>query len=649
MAVESSRQIWSPRDLVYGLAGAMEPQVSPAGDRVLYALGRSEPGRDTSRVQLWTCGAGGSEARPLTDGGHRDLHPRWSPDGRRVAFTSDRGGGTGIFWVPAEGGEPVPITRHPRGIDAIAWSPDGSRIAYVTTFDPELPDDQEEPEGPPRVRVTRRLDYKQDVRGYLADRRSQLYVVEVAGDGRRMLTSEPVDHQHPAWSPDGRVIAVQVTEQVGIRSHLELVDAGDGSIRRVYVTETGNAALYAWSPGGDRIFLVGDPARSGQTDCYLYDVAGGELRRLTDDLPVIPDAGAPSVMPPSQPVWLDDRYVLLHAFRAGAGGLYRFDVETAALTLLTDGKTHNTGLSVSGDRRLAAQSHSSLESHGEVAVIDLGTGAATLVTSHNREALAERPPAAWEQFTIRRGDLDIDAWLLFPPDFDPTRRYPVVLDIHGGPQGHYGYQFNNVQQCLAGHGFVVAYANPRGSNSYGRDFVSRVIGDWGGEDYLDLMGVVDAVLERPYADPERVGAYGYSYGGYMTSWMLGHTRRFRAVVCGAPCFDLASMFGTSDISPFWGPIQWGAAPHEDPDWYRDHSPSTFAHLARTPTLILHGEADHRCPIGQGEQMFTALAQAGCEVEFVRYPGASHLFGRLGPAAHREDFLARIVAWFQDHL
>ena len=649
MAVESSKQIWSPRALVHELRAAAEPQVSPAGDRIVYALSRSAPGRDRPEVQLWTCAIDGSEARPLTDAGHRDLHPRWSPDGRRVAFTSDRAGGTAIFLVPAGGGEPAELTRHPRPIDWLAWSPDGERLAYVTTFDPELPDGDEPAGGPPRVRVTRRLDYKQDVRGYLADRRSQLHVVEVATGERRMLTRAPVDHNHPAWSPDGRRIAVQVVEQVIVRSHLELVDARDGSIRRVHVADAGGVTLFAWSPDGGRLFIAGEPVRSGQTDCYVYDVAGETLRRLTDDLSVLPDAGAPSVMPPSMPVWIDDRQVLVHAFRAGASGLYRVDVETGDVRALTDWRAHHAGMSASADARWVAQSHSSLESTGEVVVFDRQSGATRLVTSHNQDVLRERSPAAWERFTIRRGDLDVEAWLLFPPDFDAARRHPVVLDIHGGPQSHHGYQFNLVQQCLTGHGFLVAGANPRGSSSYGREFTTRVHRDWGGEDYLDLMAVVDAVLERPYADPDRVGVYGYSYGGYMTSWILGQTDRFRAAVCGAPCFDLVSMYGTSDISPFWGPIQWGAAPHEDPDWYREHSPSTFAHRARTPTLILHGEDDERCPIGQGEEMFTALSQAGCEVEFVRYPGGSHLFPRLGPAAHREDFLARIVAWFQDHL
>jgi dipeptidyl aminopeptidase/acylaminoacyl peptidase len=226
-----------------------------------------------------------------------------------------------------------------------------------------------------------------------------------------------------------------------------------------------------------------------------------------------------------------------------------------------------------------------------------------VISALNTPLLQEAPLARWERLQVRRGEYTTDAWLLLPPDFDPARRYPLVLDVHGGPHGYYGHLFNAVQQCLATNDIMVVYANPRGSSTYGRTFAEQVIRDWGGEDYLDLQAVVDAVVERPYVDPERLGIWGYSYGGFMTSWTIGQTDRFRAAVCGAPCFDLESMYGTSDIGHVFGDVEWGTEPHKDREWYADHSPSTYAHQARTPTLIIHGEADDRCPIGQGEQMF----------------------------------------------
>jgi dipeptidyl aminopeptidase/acylaminoacyl peptidase len=225
----------------------------------------------------------------------------------------------------------------------------------------------------------------------------------------------------------------------------------------------------------------------------------------------------------------------------------------------------------------------------------------------------------------------------------------VVLDVHGGPHGNFGYSFGKGAAVLAGTGIIVVSSNPRGSGTYGRRFANLVRGDWGGGDWLDVQAALDAVLERPWADADRTGIMGYSYGGFMTAWALGHTDRFRAAVCGAPVFDLESFYGTSDIGHVWGAFQWGGELPEHRPWLVEHSPSTHIHNATTPTLIVHGEQDHRCPIGQGEQMFTALSRQGVEVEFVRYPGGAHLMLHSGPNEHKLDYYQRIVAWFSERL
>lgn len=223
------------------------------------------------------------------------------------------------------------------------------------------------------------------------------------------------------------------------------------------------------------------------------------------------------------------------------------------------------------------------------------------------------------------------------------------MEVHGGPHGHHGYGFHSVVELLATNGYLVLTVNPRGSATYGRAFADAVVADWGGQDWLDLLAAVDLVAAREYVDPERLGICGYSYGGYMTSWAIGQTDRFKAACCGAPCFNLVSDYGTSDMGLYWDPIEFGVTPWDDPDWFRAHSPSTFADRATTPTLISHGEADNRCAIGQGEEMFAALLRAGCETEFVRYPGASHAFTHTGKVGQREDFLARWLDWFRRHL
>jgi dipeptidyl aminopeptidase/acylaminoacyl peptidase len=638
---------WTPRALVYEMAAAGEPQVSPDGTRLLYALVKADPRRpaEAPRSQLWASRIDGSEPRALTGQGHRDNQPRWSPDGTRIAFCSDRVPGVGIFVMPASGGEPLELTRHEDRIEGLCWSADGTRLAYVVAVSPPSP-----AQGPGGlVRVTRRMDYKEDGRGYLGEKRLQVHVLDVETGERRQLTDGPRDHRHPNWSPDGRLLAALSFDAVGMRSRLELLDPEERPSATVSLGEAGVVALSAWSPAADRLLLVGEPGRTAQTDIYLYHLGSERLERLTVDLPVLPDAGRPNSVAPSTPVWVDESRVMLHALHGGASGLYLFDVQTRDLEPLTDLQAQCATLSTDRSANLAAQVHSSFESHGEICVFDRRGGEVTVVTRHNAELFAQRPPARAEPFEIRRDGFTIDAWLLYPPDFDPRRRHPMVLDIHGGPHGHHGPGFANVPECLASAGFLVLLANPRGSGTYGRHFATRVIKDWGGEDFLDLMAVVDEALDHRGVDPERLGVHGYSYGGYMTAWMIGQTDRFKAAVCGAPCFNLVSHYGTSDIGPYWGRIQYGARPHEAPEWFRDHSPSTYAHRATTPTLIVQGEADERCPVGQSEEMFAALCEAGCEVELVRYPGASHSFPRAGLPGQREDYLTRVLEWFQGHL
>lgn len=639
-----------PETLVYGFTSAGDPQVSPDGTAVLYTVSTAD--RETGKVgsQLWLCAIDGSGARRLTWSGERNSGGRWSPDGSQIAFVSDRIKKAGIFDMPAgRPGEARELTHHNQALNSLAWSPDGTTIAYSTVYDPENPNEEDpKPDSPAKVRVTRRIDYKQDGRGYLNDTRSHVWVVDVASGERRRITSAAVDHHFPQWSPDGRTIAAQVPNRNGMCSQLALIPLDGGAITMVG-PEQGVVSVWSWSPSGDRVIFAGDTTNTHQTDFFVHDVKSGATRRLTDDLQVLPVGGMPGMAAPSQPVWLDDHQVLFHAARAGASGLYVIDAESGAVEPVQTWQATHGGMSVDNIKRYVVQGHSSPQATGEISVYDSQTSVSRVITSYSQAVLSEAPPAQWERLEIQRGEFTIEAWLLKPPDFDTTKRYPVVLDIHGGPNGHFGYGFNHVHQSLATNGFLVAIANPRGSSSYGRFFTQQVTEDWGGEDYQDLMAVVDEVLKRPYADPERTGVSGYSYGGYMTSWIIGQTSRFKAAVCGAPCFDLESMWGTSDISHTFGAMQWGGPPHEAREWYAAHSPSTYAHRATTPTLIIHGDADERCPIGQGEQMFMTLLKAGCEVGFARYPGAAHGFRMAGPPPFREDALRRTLDWFTSHL
>lgn len=377
----------------------------------------------------------------MTQSDKRTGGGRWSPDGRQIAFVSDRGKGRGIFVMPAsEGGEGRELTRHGQEIAGLNWSPDDRRIAYTTAFDPENPEEREpEKDAAPMARVTRRSDYKQDSRGYLGDQRSQIFVVEVASGQRRQLTRDPVDHFFPQWSPDGKQLAAQAPNRNGMCSQLALVDAESGE-KTLAGPELGVIGHWSWSPQGDRIAFAGDTERTGQLDYFLHDVASGATRRITDDLLSLPDAGFPPILPPSPPVWLDERRVLFHAVRAGASTLQVPNVERGRLEPVARWHALSAGQSVDAARRFVVQAYTSLDALGEVAVYDTRSMTTEIIT-HYSTAVFDQHPAA------------VTAW--------PAPRHPPIHEealgrsragagarhSPGGAQGAVGISAPSPPQC----------------------------------------------------------------------------------------------------------------------------------------------------------------------------------------------------------
>ncbi len=646
-----ARPSLTPERVVCELQTASTPRISPDGTRIAFVLGRTDVEKSKNVSQVWLIDPDGSNARQLTHTGTSHSSPVWSPDGCQLAFVSRRDGDkpNAICLLPMEGGEARELVRHWANPASLAWSPDGRQIAYTLPVDPDNPDETApDKDAPPPVRVVTRIDYKQDNRGFLNNTRMQVMVVSTDTGETRQLTTEAVDHTDPQWSPDGQTIAAKFPNRNGMHSQLGLINVASGNTRLVG-PEDGVLATWTWSRDGSFILFDGDDEPTAQTDYFRYDLESGERRRLTDDFGFLPESGFPTISSPAQPVWLDDRTALVHGVQHGASGLWTVDAESGDVSEVVRWTATHAGLSADASRNLFVQAWSSLDGTGELVVFDRATGETREITSFNKEFFSSTPPAKWETFSIERGGETIEAWLFMPHDFDHAHSYPVVLDVHGGPHGNYGYSFNIGAQVLANAGMLVVASNPRGSGTYGRRFANLVRSDWGGEDWLDLLAVLDSVLERPYADASRTGIYGYSYGGYMTSWAIGQTDRFKAAVCGAPVFDFESFYGTSDIGHVFGEMQWGGTPQERMEWMIERSPATHAHKATTPTLIVHGEADERCPIGQGEQMFVALKKAGVEVEFVRYPGGSHLMLRGGPIAHKIDYYSRVTGWFMKYL
>jgi dipeptidyl aminopeptidase/acylaminoacyl peptidase len=388
---------------------------------------------------------------------------------------------------------------------------------------------------------------------------------------------------------------------------------------------------------------------------YLLE-PGNTPQRLTDDS-FRPYLGFPFISRHPEIRWTEDDRVVLLGESRGESFLYQVSITDFSARHLLGGGWQSTAVSLDSAARKAVVLSASWRSPGDLYQLSLDTQEQKQLTDYNYDYLAEHPPAQMEKFNVRRDSWNIECRLFLPPEFDPTKQYPLVLDIHGGPNGAFYDSFVPWQQVLATSGYLVLAANPRGSSTYGNEFMMAVLGDWGGADYLDLMAAVDQVSARPYVDQERLGVHGYSYGGYMTSWIVGQTSRFKAAVVGAPCINLHSMYGTSDIGVSFGEVQWGNSPAEvKPEdfgqmWMQllQRSPITYAPRVETPVLLLHGESDARCPISQSEEYFVLLKRLGKEVELVRFPGCSHLFPRLGPPLMREEYLDRTLGWFNKHL
>lgn len=651
MTMTQSNAGLTPEHLVLDLRAANGPSIAPDASRIVYSLATVDRNTMKTVSQLWSMDIDGGDARQLTFTGRTNSGQVWSPDGSALAYVSRREGDKlhAICILPISGGEAREVIRHTAAPQTLCWSADGSSIAYTLPVDPDNPDETPvDSEAAPKVRAFRRLDYKQDNRGYLYDTRLQVMTVHVATGEGRQLTSEAVDHTDPQWSPDGQRIALKVLNRNGMHQQLGVLDVASGAITLVG-NEDWIAGTFRWSRDGSYILFDGDDAPTAQTDYFRYEIAGGALHRLTTVLAFSPEVGYPTIGSPAQPAWIGDDLALVHGVQAGASGLWTVDAMTGANEEVAKFEATHSGLSIDDAGRYVVQTHATPVRTGEIVVVDRGSGTSNVVTRLNDDVFEATPVGTFEKSLVERDGETIDFWITFPPGFDPSQAYPVVLEVHGGPHGNYGYSFGKSAAALAGAGIIVVSSNPRGSGTYGRRFANLVRGDWGGGDWLDVLAALDAVLERPYADANRTGIMGYSYGGFMTSWALGHTDRFRAAICGAPVFDLESFYGTSDIGHVWGSYQWGGELPEHRDWLLQHSPSTYIHNATTPTLIVHGEQDHRCPIGQGEQMFTALSRQGVEVEFVRYPGGAHLMLSSGPNEHKLDYYQRVVAWFGDRL
>jgi dipeptidyl aminopeptidase/acylaminoacyl peptidase len=505
------------------------------------------------------------------------------------------------------------------------------------------------------------VKYRFNGEGFIHDRRPHVFVVAREGGAPKQLTEGEYAHGEPSWSPDGRLIAFTAARHDGRDDDdavdLWVVEAAGGPPRRLTST-SGPVSGPTFAPDGRLVAYVVRPAINAfarNHQLFVVSPEGGPARSLS--------AGLDRSIVALGDVWAawspDGRELLFAVEDGGRVVVHRVGAEGGGPPVpVLDGERVVSGLSMARDGAVAVAA-STAAAPAEVFVSHAAGGGERQLTDLNGAWRAEVALSRPERFRYERAGVVVDGWLMRPPGAGaepragagPEPRVPVLLSIHGGPHAQYGVGFFDEFQVLAGAGYAVVFVNPRGSRGYGEKFAEAVVGDWGGVDVDDVLAGLDEALRRfDVLDRERLGVLGGSYGGFMTSWIVGHTDRFRAACSERAVNDQRTMFGTSDIGHAFNAVAVGGAmPWEDPARYAERSPLTYAPRITTPLLIMHSEEDYRCPIEQAEQLFVALKKLGREVLFVRFPGENHELSRSGTPRHRLERFRIILDWFGRHL
>ena len=650
----------TPEDL-YRFRWIDHVRLSPDGERVAYQVAWADSNSRQNRSRIVVRRLLDPEPIEPTAGVLRDHSPEWSPDGRKLAFISKVGAADQLFVIDlAVGGPAQQLTSVPEGVSRPQWSPDGTRLAFVgvVVSDPDaVVDDPRPPEGreqlrrAPVARVVRRLDYKHDGYGYVDGRYHHVFAVSATGGDAKQLTDGTWDVADFDWSPDSTRLVVSGNAEPGADLQRELnLYAVDLEANRVRLGGGFFLGSPIWSPKGEQIaFIAPNGLDVGLLErVWIVSLGGGGPRCLTADFDLAVNDSVINDMRAGHATricWSSegDRIYFV-ASGPGVTGVQSVDLE---------GKVREE---IGGRRRIYdfdlangvfAFCASDASNPGELFM--LTQGAEARITDLN-PWLHDRYIAEPEQhyFTAPDG-WKLEGWVLKPPDHDPSRLYPAVMEIHGGPHAQYGWSFFHELQILAGQGYVVFYMNPRGSDGYGERFRRDVVRDWAGKDYLDLMSSLDQVIERTgYIDANRLGVGGGSYGGFMTNWMIGQTNRFSAAVAMRSISNLVSEYSQHDIV-LWGVLQLGQPPWPDLDELWRRSPIRYVQNIRTPLLLTAGEMDLRCAMSQSEEMFGAMRLLGKTVELVRFPEESHDISRNGRPDRRVERLRRIGGWYERFL
>ena len=638
--------------------------LSPDGGRVLYVLARLDESSNEFRGNLWITSTIGTPPRPFTADEGRDTSPVWAPDGRWVAFLSNRGArrmgrkkAAMQLWVmPVDGGEARQLTFFKAGVAQPGWSPDGRHLTFVSRGSLDRRETKADDEEL-IVREITRPKYKFDAMGFL-EGFAHIWIVPAVGGEPTRLTDGDYDHDTPAYLPGGREVVFIANRtrdaDFSFARDVWAVEVETGRLRQI-THNAGPCTSAVPSPDGRLIAFVGHDFHvktATNLNVWVVPSAGGEARNVTASLDrsignaVGSDARLAPLVP--QIAWTaDGSAVVFNATDKGRSHVYRVGVVDAGVQQITD------GVEVIADLTAAAgwivYQRMNPTSMDELWVLPPG-GESRRLVAPNDDLLATLYVNDPQHFTYAGVDgWPMDGWLLTPPGFDASKKYPAILRIHGGPHSAYGDTFNHYVHFLAAQGYVVVWTNPRGSQGYGEAFTKAVVGDWGGKDSRDILMGLDAAIAKGFIDPERVAVTGGSYGGFMTNWLITHTSRFRCAITEVCVSNLYSFWGTSDIGSTWGEIEWGANPWDDPDRLLMQSPLAFVRNVTTPVLVTANEEDHRCPIEQSEQFYIALRKLGKTTAFLRFTESSHTMASNGKPKQRLERMRRLLTWFNKYL
>ncbi len=677
-AAQQKRPI-TERDL-FAFVWVADPQISADGSQVAFVRVTADEKRDVYDTDIWVVSADGREVPRQVTRGTADSSPRWSPDGRQLAFvrSAQRDGRPQppqVFVLTLRGGEPRQITDIARGAGSPAWSPDGRTIAFTSTARAEDLSPKQDRPRESDVRVITDPVYRANAAGdwgYIErDRPTHIWTVAVADPSGPMATPRPITsgtftEANVQWSPDGRQLyfVSNRDRESSYRpddSDLYSVPAAGGEVvRRVSID--GSIGDYTLNADGTRVAFIGalsgTPPRSyTQPDLFVASTASGTASNLTAAYDFDADGGlagdqrSPRGGSPSAPVWSrDGSTILIKAGEQGVANMKRVDVATGKVDAVTIGSQEVMAYTADARGENVAVVLSTQTVLGDLHLLNVGNRATRRLSTFNDRLfgqlqLSEPEEIAYPSFDGRR----MQGWILRPPAFDASRKYPLILQIHGGPHAAYGNTFTHEFQWMAAQGYVVLFTNPRGSSNYGQEFGNVIQFKYPGDDYKDLMAGVDALLKRGYIDEARMGVTGGSGGGLLTNWVVTQTNRFKAAVSQRDISDWTNFWYTSD---FWvtNSSWFVKPPFDDPQEYAVRSPITYVRNIQTPMMFILGDEDWRTPASSGgEQLFRALKYLKRPTVMIRVPDETHELSRAGKPWHRVERLQHIVGWMDKYL